>query len=469
MPNTKIGNVRGAKGAKGATGGTGPTGSQGPPGNTGLTGAVGPPGPRAVSANANNKAVLGSDSLVYVAAPTVALANTSANGLLHQVSGNTTDYLDGTNTFQAGSGATVSSIITNLRLRSYNAIGNPNFEIDQYNTTTNFITGSSGRQSADRWFSITSGLTAVVGTRIVPINYVTVPGTSTVIARSYLELNVSTSQASLAAGAYYVINQNIEGSSARPLVSDVTSVSLLANSNIANAAISLAIRDSLNKVSYVIPITLTGGVWQLFTFPNIPVFSSANGSSFPITPGIAGYQFSVCLGAGSTFTAPAANSWQNGNFIAAPGQNFLNNTGSILLAFLQHEPGAYCTNLIDVPFQDNLLFCQRYFAKSNGYLRATPTNNDWQNIGQFLGQPSAQTTCRLSITFPVDMAKAPTMTLYDNTTNAGTLYIDGVGGNQAATPQLVTTSCCGQAGLTTGVTYGANAAILGQWRADTGW
>jgi hypothetical protein len=471
MPNAKIANVMGAKGAKGATGGTGSTGPQGPPGNTGLTGLQGLPGPRVVSANANNKATVGSDGLVHVIAPTVALATTSANGLLRQVSGNTTDYVDGSNNCQADSGTTVSPIITNLRLRSYNALGNPNFEVDQYNTTTNFITAVQARQSADRWMRQSAG-TAVVGTRQIPINYITAPGLPYVVARSYYEINISTAQATLAAGDLYALTQFVEGSSARALVNDVTSVSILVNSNIANAGISLAIRDSASKVSYVIPVTIQGGPWQLFTFPNIPVFSTANSASWPITPGVNGYQFSVVLGAGSTYTAPANNSWQNGNFLAAAGQNVLNTTGSILLAFLQHEPGAYCSGLIDVPFQDNLLFCQRYFAKSNGYNRATPTANDWQGLGQFIGaaSPATATTCRLNISFPVDMAKTPTMTLFDNTTVAGNLYVDGVSPqSQPATAGLVTTSQCGQAILTNAVSVSAFATILGQWRADTGW
>jgi len=469
MPNTKIANVRGAKGTKGTTGGPGSTGSQGPPGNTGLTGAQGLPGPRAVSADANNKAVLGSDSLAYVPMPAVSLADNTRSGLLHQVSGNTTDYIDGTNNSQSST-RTVLPVIWSVRQRSYNSLHNPNFEVDQFNTTTNFITTNTSRQSADRWIRQSPALTAVIGTRIVPINYVTVPGTSTpVVTRSYLEINVSTAQATLGATDYCVFNQVIEGPSARALIGDVTSLSILANSNVLNAKFSLAIRDSTNKVSYVVPVTLTGNVWQLITFPNIPVFSSANSASYSLLPGAIGYQVSIVLGAGSTYTTPAVNSWQNGNFIAAPGQNFLATTGSLLIAFIQHEPGSYCTSLIDCPFQENLLNCQRYFAKSNGYNRATPTSSDWQNIGQFLGQPSAQTVCRLSIAFPVDMAKVPTMTLYDNTTNAGTLYVDGVGGALAATPALVTTSHCGQASLTTGVTYGANAAVLGQWRADTGW
>ena len=53
----------GSQGPKGDTGATGPTGPQGQPGTTG---ASGPPGPTAISADAGNFAVLGSDSLAYV-------------------------------------------------------------------------------------------------------------------------------------------------------------------------------------------------------------------------------------------------------------------------------------------------------------------------------------------------------------------------------------------------------------------
>jgi hypothetical protein len=59
----------GLTGPAGPTGPTGPTGATGTQGPIGPTGAQGPPGPTAVSADANNQAKLGSDSLIYVPAP----------------------------------------------------------------------------------------------------------------------------------------------------------------------------------------------------------------------------------------------------------------------------------------------------------------------------------------------------------------------------------------------------------------
>ena len=71
-----------------------PGGAQGPLGGTG------PAGPTAVSTDAGNQAVLGSDAKIYVPDPT--------------------------------------QVITSVRLRSCNSIGNPGFEVDQKNGGTTF-------------------------------------------------------------------------------------------------------------------------------------------------------------------------------------------------------------------------------------------------------------------------------------------------------------------------------------------
>ena len=67
---------QGPQGATGSQGNPGATGSQGPqgvPGATGSTGPQGPAGPSAVSANAGNQAVLGTDNLIFVPAATGAV------------------------------------------------------------------------------------------------------------------------------------------------------------------------------------------------------------------------------------------------------------------------------------------------------------------------------------------------------------------------------------------------------------
>ena len=56
----------GPPGPPGATGPAGPQGDTGPTGDTGATGPAGPEGPTAISADTGNRAVLGSDALIYV-------------------------------------------------------------------------------------------------------------------------------------------------------------------------------------------------------------------------------------------------------------------------------------------------------------------------------------------------------------------------------------------------------------------
>ena len=65
--------LQGATGSQGNPGATGSQGPQGVPGATGSTGPQGPAGPSAVSANAGNQAVLGTDNLIFVPAATGAV------------------------------------------------------------------------------------------------------------------------------------------------------------------------------------------------------------------------------------------------------------------------------------------------------------------------------------------------------------------------------------------------------------
>src|SRR4029077_4320198 len=81
--------AQGSQGIQGDTGATGPAGPQGisgaqgvqgpqgNPGTPGATGSQGPAGPTAISANANNKATLGTDSLTLVQGTAAGIAATT--------------------------------------------------------------------------------------------------------------------------------------------------------------------------------------------------------------------------------------------------------------------------------------------------------------------------------------------------------------------------------------------------------
>jgi Collagen triple helix repeat (20 copies) len=398
-------------------------------------------------------------------------ADSAGMGLLGKLSGNATDYVGGDNACH-GLVAAIQPTIWAVRLRSINVLGNPNFEVDQFNTTTTLkVVAGQARTSADRWMANAGGVvtTAYVGHRVVPVNFITVPGTNFYIARSYLELAVQTTLASPAAGDYYFLQQNVEGAYSREVLGDVTSLALLAlSTQSGGSSFSICIRDAGTKVSYIIPVTIPQNVWTMVTFPNIPTFSSANSASYGVLPGVLGYQLGICLAAGATYTAPSNNAWVNGNYLAASGNNALSKTGSIYLGFIQHEPGPLCTTLIDKPFSQNLDECLRYYAKSQAYGIAPFSAAMIGWVGQLV---SGTASIRAQVQFQKRMAKAPTIRTAGNTTTTGQIYIDGITTNNQAVSSISVIDS-GITAITLSATQTPTAqygSCIGQWDADTGW
>ena len=291
-------------------------------------GAQGQSGPSAVSADPGNIAVLGSDNLILVP----------------------------------------QSTIWSQRLRSFNAIGNPNFEVDQRNIHAGLVNPVAGTFLLDRFYLGKVGTMTVNTANPILSNPRVVPGTNFAISSSQLGLSLQTQQTTLGASDYLYTIQIIEGSNWRELCADVSSLSLLVYSTVAPLKFSVAIRDSPATQSLVKLCTITNAAtWTLIQLPNIPVPPSGN---FSLSPGVTGYTLTIVLAAGSNFVAPAADVWNAGNFLAAPGaDNFASkpvNSG-IYFSFVQHEPGPLCTTLIDKPFSQNLDECLRYYQKSYDY------------------------------------------------------------------------------------------------------
>jgi hypothetical protein len=361
------------------------------------------------------------------------------------------------------------AIISGLRLRSYNAIGNSAFEIDQWNCSTNLLTAASTPARAiDRWFTQRSAtLTAVVGTRLIaPASSIIVPGTNFTISRSYLEINVSTAQATLAAGDYFALVQNVEGCCLRELLNDVSSLQILMMSNVSSPQISLFIRDSLSKASFVVPLVITyTGSYALYTVPNIPVFPALNGAVWNGAFGTAGCSVGICLGAGSTFTAPSNSQWVSGNYLGAAGNNGLSATGSFLLSFFQWEPGSLCTTPIDYPWIKNYQDCLRYYCKHGSYGSKFP-DSTWQLIGNGFG---GNAYVRCGTRFPRPMAKPPTVRVTGNTTTLNQVYYDSTGALLATTAVNVMDDVINNITLSGTVPGTQLGSVLAGWDADTGW
>jgi hypothetical protein len=453
VPGTVVspGSLTSPGGAQGTVGTIGPQGVQGP---------VGPVGPPAVTTTSGNFTVpnIGATTtvtvldaswivqgqIVYIAnagggslagalqvtaktgnqltllnpatVSTLPPADSTQPGLMNQLSGNTTDFQDGTNACQNLANA-VSPTIWYARMRSFNAAGNPNFEIDQRRAGASVALGATNTPVIDRWQVTTQGTMRHTMQQIAA--NVVVPGTNFYITSKICRITLTTAEASLGSGDYFMMYQVVEGPVFREIMGDVTSASLLVRSSVANLKFGFSLTDGGENYCLTKLCSLgAANTWTLIQLPNLPLWPG--GGTYSLAPGGNGSVIQICLAGGSATLAPANDTWQatslgyaaigQSNFAASP----VNSTFDI--AFVQHEPGSLCTTPIDKPFAANYAECLRYYAKSYAYGTVAGTGTTvgeaWfnaNNTGYAFGYAP----------FPVPMAKNPvTVTVYNSSTGA---------------------------------------------------
>ena len=369
-------------------------------------------------------------------------------------------------------GSATQSQIWSTRLRSFNAIGNPSFESDQRNVGTALTNPANGTFALDR-YAVTKATSTLGYTtqRITLASPVLLPGTSFAISNGYLRLTLTTAQATLAAGDFWRIHQFAEGPQLRELIGDVHSVSLLVRSSVSPLNFSLALSDNPVTKSLVklCAYTAPSNTWQVISLPNIPVWPTGN---FAVTPGSNGYLLYICLACGTTGMSPANDTWQNGNFLGAPGMsNFaaspVNSTFDI--AFVQHEPGAVCSTFIDKPFSQNYDECLRYYCKSYDYATKPGTVVSANKCVMSCAGPAAPNTVVYgSLRFPKPMAKAPTVNTWSPDTGAGSAIRDAAGSVDRGVSSYADVGTTGFDAIILGSAMTSNSVALFHYTADTG-
>jgi hypothetical protein len=165
--------------------------------------------------------------------------------------------------------------------------------------------------------------------------------------------------------------------------------------------------------------------------------------------------------------APAADVWQNGNFIGVPAMdNFaaqaLNSTFDI--AFIQHEPSSQCTTPIDCPFTQNYDDCLRYFQKSYNYADK-PGLVTWTGTESYYAFASQQGYA--PVHFRRSMGKVLTVSAYHPTTGALNSILGG--GSALATTGAVNPGENGFSGFSVTTPPASNWLCQYHWAADSGW
>jgi hypothetical protein len=393
-------------------------------------------------------------------AANVPLADITQNGLLRQTPGLTTSFVDGTNNYQP-----LAPVIWSQRLRSFNAVGNPTFEVTQRNCGVALVNPAHGTMIEDRWAAWNNG--ALNPTfQVSPFTSgKNIPGTSFAITRGYMGMKVGTTKSSLAATDLFGISTQIEGPAWRELQNDVHSLSLLLRSTV-NCKLGVSLRDggtvskSLTKL-----ITLTANTDTLVQLPNLPVWPAGN---FTNAAGSASYSFTVMLACGSTYMSPANDTWQSGNFVGAVGQdNYLANpvNSEVDVFFVQHEPGPVCSTLQDKPFSQSLDECLRYYQKNYDY-GVTPGST----AGRYVVFNTISTNTALGTeSFYKPMAKQPTVTFY-NPNNGAINQCFGLVNGLPYQAAVNTSSPTGISSLTNGANNFPVGAVIGfHYTSDTGW
>jgi hypothetical protein len=270
--------------------------------------------------------------------------------------------------------ANVTSILTGR-----NKIINGKMEIAQRGTS--FPAIASGAYSIDRFKHeyVTTAVTTASQS-------VTTPPTNRF--HSFLRVQVTTVDTSVAAGDFYTITQVVEGFNARDLRDQTFTLSFWVRSSKTGTYCVAFQSDSTNNRSYVTEYTINAvNTWEYKTI-------TVNQGMVNATDWLNGVGIAVrfVLAAGSTFQT-TAGAWQFGNFLATSNQvNYLDTIGNIFaITGVQLEVGSVATPFEHRSYGTELALCQRYFFQTS------------------MGVP-ASASYASTFTFKVTMRAIPTIT-----------------------------------------------------------
>jgi len=237
---------------------------------------------------------------------------------------------------------------------------------------------TSGAYTLDRWFVTPTGATVTVtqSTATVPTNFtasLNVAGAASVTNVSAYQRIESINCQELTSGSKVTVSGYIYQSTGSAVTTATVALATPTASDNYTSTTSAA-------TTYTIP-SFASATWTYFS------------NTFTLTTGCTnGLQLTIALGTGLT-------------------------TGSFNITGVQLEVGSVATPYERQIYSDQLLQCQRYYAKSylDGVTPGTSTNtgkNSWVSMG------TVSTFMRYSQPFPVTMRAAPTTVAIYSTTGA---------------------------------------------------
>ena len=264
----------------------------------------------------------------------------------------------------------------------------------------------------DGWQLIGTGTMSVTATQVSVTN---IPG---FLAQA--QFTVGIAQTSLGAGDYLGLQQYIEGwrcvrlgwgtANAQPLTISFWSA------HHRTGIYSGAVRNKANNRTYTFAYTQAAADVPQYNTVTIPGDTTGTWT----TDNTIGLGLFLMMACGSTYTAPAANTWFGATYAAAPGQinavaatsDVFRLTGVIVLPG-NEAPTAARSPFVMRPFTDELERCQRYYWKTFPY-----TQPPVQNVGSFSQNIFSDYAYAVAagvvgnVVFPRRMRAVPTIVTY---------------------------------------------------------
>lgn len=342
-----------------------------------------------------------------------------------------------------------------LQLLSTNLIHNSSLDI--WPEGTSFPAIATAAYAAEGWrvdYS-TSGVVTVTRDTDVPTPSAGHDGFAKV--NYSIKVDVTTADATVAAGDLFVISQRIEGYTFNAVAGRKMVVSIpFKTDRSGGATVCLSVVNSGLDRSWVKEFVVPAGVW---TKLEMPIDPSPSAGTWDYTTGV-GLTVRLTIMSGSTFQT-TQNVWQTGNFLATANQsNGLDSTANnFWLCQPKLEPGDRATIFVPESYSENWLRCQRYFHKSvdDGFVVGSGANDFDFWVTEAWNAANADGIYR----FPVSMRTTPTITLYSrNGTSGKTCASNNAAVDVGTTVTALNPSAKGiyrltdsGAGLTAGATY----------------
>ena len=382
-------------------------------------------------------------AIITIGANASALAGSAAQAF------SMTTATQGTNTTQGAS----TAFVINEFGKHKNLIIGGDFTTNPWQRGTTFTALGNGSYGADRFFShlTTAGVVDVLKSADAPT-----AAAAGVYAVSCLTLDVTTVDASIAAGDYYITTQNIEGLNSLSLGFGQAGTRYCTLSfwhkHTKTGTYCIGVTNSANDRSYVAEYTQdVTNTWEKATL-TIPVDTSG---TWLYTSGI-GVAVRFAVVAGSTFQT-TANTWAAGNYLATSNQvNALDSTSNFCkFALIQLEAGSVATQFETRSAGEELALCQRYYEKS--YPQGTAVRTNATNLGLPFFYASAVIATGSNVGyvgFKVTKRDTPTITTYSYTSSTSGA-LSTAGGTDLAASSATTTGI-GDNGFSVRNTSGGN-------------